>query len=80
MDILRDLPRSKSGYYWVKIGEKDAQVYCDMENYGMQTYFYQERHVNCFCGSTQIQFVFSVTFSVLTVTCNKTYVFLSFDE
>ena len=39
MDILKNLPRSKSGYYWVKIGDKDAQVYCDMENYGMQNRF-----------------------------------------
>ena len=36
MEILRKLPQSKSGYYWVKIGNKDAQVYCDMENYGMR--------------------------------------------
>ena len=36
MEILKELPRSKSGYYWVKIGKKDAQVYCDMENYGMR--------------------------------------------
>ena len=35
MEILKELPLSKSGYYWVKIGNKDAQVYCDMENYGM---------------------------------------------
>ena len=46
MDILQNFPRSKSGYYWVKIGDKDAQVYCDMENYGMQIDFYQDRHFN----------------------------------
>ncbi|XP_078364220.1 uncharacterized protein LOC144648568 [Oculina patagonica] len=33
-DIHQELPQAESGYYWIKIGDRDAQVYCDMENYG----------------------------------------------
>ncbi|XP_078366384.1 uncharacterized protein LOC144650552 [Oculina patagonica] len=33
-EIHQDFPHTASGYYWVKIGNSEAQVYCDMENYG----------------------------------------------
>ena len=62
MDILQNLPRSKSGYYWVKIGDKDAQVYCDMENYGMQNRFSSRQAFQLTlskCSTTS--FFFSVT-------------------
>ncbi|PFX24417.1 hypothetical protein AWC38_SpisGene10979 [Stylophora pistillata] len=33
-EIQQVWPKAKSGYYWIKIGSKEAQVYCDMKNYG----------------------------------------------
>ncbi|XP_078366376.1 uncharacterized protein LOC144650548 isoform X3 [Oculina patagonica] len=33
-EIHQELPQAESGYYWVKIGNREAQVYCDMETYG----------------------------------------------
>ncbi|KAJ7372458.1 hypothetical protein OS493_018965 [Desmophyllum pertusum] len=33
-EIHQEWPQVESGYYWVKIGNRDAQVYCDMENHG----------------------------------------------
>ena len=27
-------PGADSGYYWIKIKDRELQVYCDMENYG----------------------------------------------
>ena len=38
LQVLRrdtpEFPETESGYYWVHIGDRDAQVYCDMKNYG----------------------------------------------
>ena len=36
-EILREFPQAQSTYYWLKIGDRDAQVYCDMGKYGMCT-------------------------------------------
>ncbi|XP_078363757.1 uncharacterized protein LOC144647967 [Oculina patagonica] len=33
-EIHQKFSQAESGYYWVKIGNRDAQVYCDMDNYG----------------------------------------------
>ena len=33
--ISQTFPQAHSGYYWLKIGKRDAKVYCDMDNYGM---------------------------------------------
>ncbi|CAH3017832.1 unnamed protein product [Porites evermanni] len=33
-EILREFPQAQSTYYWLKIGDRDAQVYCDMGKYG----------------------------------------------
>ncbi|KAJ7372455.1 hypothetical protein OS493_018962 [Desmophyllum pertusum] len=33
-EIHQETPQAESDYYWVKIGNRDAQVYCDMKNYG----------------------------------------------
>lgn len=33
-EIHQEWPQVNSGYFWIKIGDRDAQVYCDMENYG----------------------------------------------
>ena len=33
-EIERDFPQAESSYYCTKIGNRDAQVYCDMENFG----------------------------------------------
>jgi len=40
--IQQIVPDAKSGYHWVYIKGKKAQVYCDMDNYGMN-----ELHVLC---------------------------------
>ena len=36
-EILREFPQAQSTYYWLKIGDRDAQVYCDMGKYGTCT-------------------------------------------
>ncbi|XP_078366381.1 uncharacterized protein LOC144650551 isoform X1 [Oculina patagonica] len=33
-EIHQEFPQAGSAYYWIMIGNKEAQVYCDMENYG----------------------------------------------
>nr|XP_058955575.1 uncharacterized protein LOC131782859 [Pocillopora verrucosa]XP_058955576.1 uncharacterized protein LOC131782859 [Pocillopora verrucosa]XP_058955577.1 uncharacterized protein LOC131782859 [Pocillopora verrucosa]XP_058955578.1 uncharacterized protein LOC131782859 [Pocillopora verrucosa] len=33
-EILKKLPHAESDYYWITIGNRDAQVYCDMEKHG----------------------------------------------
>jgi len=33
-EIHKEFPQTESGYYWIHIGNRDAQVYCDMKNYG----------------------------------------------
>ena len=33
-EIHQEFPQTESGYYWVTIGNRQAQVYCDMKNYG----------------------------------------------
>ena len=33
--IQQLVPNAISGYYWVHIKGKKVQVYCDMDNYGM---------------------------------------------
>ncbi|KAJ7372462.1 hypothetical protein OS493_018969 [Desmophyllum pertusum] len=33
-EIQQEMPFAESGYYWIKIGGREAQVYCDMKNYG----------------------------------------------
>jgi len=33
-EIHQEFPEAQSGYYWVKIGNRDVQVYCDMDNHG----------------------------------------------
>ena len=33
-EIQQEFPQSESGYYWVHIGNREAQVYCDMKSYG----------------------------------------------
>ena len=33
-EIHQEFPQTESGYYWVNIGNREAQVYCDMKNYG----------------------------------------------
>ncbi len=38
-EIHQELPQAESGYYWVMIGNREAQVYCDMENYGKQNVY-----------------------------------------
>ena len=37
--IQQIFPDAKSGYYWVYIKGKKAQVYCDMDNYGMNALY-----------------------------------------
>ncbi|CAH3031051.1 unnamed protein product [Pocillopora meandrina] len=32
-EILKKLPGAESGYYWITIGNRDAQVYCDLEKH-----------------------------------------------
>ncbi|CAH3106853.1 unnamed protein product [Porites lobata] len=32
--IRQLVPNAKSGYYWIYVKRKRAQVYCDMDNYG----------------------------------------------
>lgn len=33
-EIQQAQPQAKNGYYWIQIGSREAQVYCDMTNYG----------------------------------------------
>ena len=33
-EIHQEFPQTESGYYWVIIGNREAQVYCDMKSYG----------------------------------------------
>ena len=33
-EIHQEFPQTESGYYWVNIGNREAQVYCDMKSYG----------------------------------------------
>ncbi|XP_022792594.1 uncharacterized protein LOC111331698 [Stylophora pistillata] len=33
-EIQQVWPEAKSGYYWIKIGSREAQVYCVMTSYG----------------------------------------------
>ena len=37
--IQQLVPDAKSGYYWVHIKGTKAQVYCDMDNYGMNALY-----------------------------------------
>ena len=32
--IQQEWPQAESGYYWITIGSREVQVYCDMTNYG----------------------------------------------
>ena len=36
--IQQLVPNAKSGYYWIYIKRKRAQVYCDMDNYGRNVF------------------------------------------
>ena len=36
--IQQLVPNAKSGYYWIYIKRKRAQVYCDMDNYGRDVF------------------------------------------
>ena len=43
--IQQEWPQAESGYYWITIGRREVQVYCDMTNYGKpnSTYSFQAR-------------------------------------
>ena len=32
--IQQEWPQADSGYYWITIGSREVQIYCDMTSYG----------------------------------------------
>ena len=47
-EIHQKFPQTESGYYWVNVGNREAQVYCDMKNYGeyMLSYKFQVKSIS----------------------------------
>ena len=55
-EIQQAQPQAKNGYYWIQIGSREAQVYCDMTNYGKLEKKKKKEHWKSFKKSQIILF------------------------